>query len=274
MIAAGGLGALLLLAAQSLSPATAEEVPVVANAQIGFAPPVGMPIAYRVTTRRIGRDGSLINFSLDYVLQWQRLGRGYRLEAVLQRIDSDARPEVTRALTMMLQPLVGEAMAYLVAPDGSRIDLVDPEQLWARVTARIEATGAAAGRPEAKQLAQLIAALPAAERDRLATADIRALVAPANDAIPARVPDDGASVSMMHDGAHQTIARVEHETTAIGGKPRQLEIDNLWTIDTATGLVLREQRQSWIVEADGAGRTLVEERVRALDLAPQKLKVS
>lgn len=270
MIAAGGLGALLLLAAQSLPLATPGDAPVAARTQIRFAPPVGVPMTYRVTTRRIGRDGSLINFSLDYALEWQRVGRGYRLEAVLRRIDSDARPDVTRALTMMLQPVVGEAMAYLVAPDGNRIELVDPDQLWARVTARIEATGGAAGRPEARQLAQLVASLPAAERDRLATADIRALVAPANDAIPATAPDDGASVSMMHDGAQQTIAKVERDTAAVGGKTQQLEIDNLWTIDTATGLVLREQRQSWIVEADGDGRTLVEERVRALNLAPQR----
>lgn len=270
MIVAGGLGALLLLAAQSLSPATPAEIPVAANTQIRFAPPVGLPMTYRVTTRRIGRDGSLINFSLGYALQWQRVGRGYRLEAVLERIDSDARPEVTRALTMMLQPLVGEAMAYLVAPDGSRIELVDPEQLWGRVTARIEATAAAAGRPEARQLAQLVAALPAAERDRLATADIRALVAPANDAIPAVVPDGGASVSMTHDGTLQTIAKVERDAAEVGGKPQPLEIDNLWTVDTTTGLVVREQRQSWIVEADGDGRTLVEERVRALELDPKR----
>ena len=40
--------------------------------------------------------------------------------------------------------------------------------LWERATARIETTGAEGGRAEAKQLAQLIASLPAAERDRLA----------------------------------------------------------------------------------------------------------
>ncbi|MBJ7502084.1 MAG: hypothetical protein JHC57_20190, partial [Sphingopyxis sp.] len=53
----------------------------------------------------------------------------------------------------------------------------------------------------------------------------------------------------------------------VGAGARPLEIDNLWTVDTTTGLVMREQRQSWIVEADGDGRTLVEERVRALELA-------
>ncbi|HEY0597594.1 hypothetical protein [Sphingopyxis sp.] len=265
MTPAGGLfGALLLLSAQPLPPP--DGTPAAAVTQFSFAPPVDRPMTYRVTTRRIGRDGSLINFSLVYDLRWQRVGRGYQLDAVLQRIDSDARPEMKRALTLMLEPLVGEAMAYLVAPDGSHINLVDPEGLWARVTARIEAAGTAAGRPEAKQLARLIAALPAADRDRLATADIRALVAPANDAIP--VAAGGASVSMRHDGTHQTFARVERDSAAVRAAARPLEIDNLWTVDTATGLVVREQRQSWIVEADGDGRTLVEERVRALEPAP------
>lgn len=268
MMAAGSLGAFLLLAAQPLPSTAPGDLPAAAAAHFQFAPPVGQPMTYRVTTRRIGREGSLINFSLTYALQWQRVGRGYRLEAVLQRIDSDARPEVTRALSLMLDPLVGEAMAYLVAPDGSRLDLVDPDGLWERVTARIEAVGAKAGRPEARQLAQLVAALPAAERDRLATADIRALVAPANNAIPVSAQADGANVSITHDGALQTIAKVERDSAPVAGAAKPLEIDNLWTVDTATGLVMREQRQSWIVDADSDARTLVEERVRALERVP------
>lgn len=269
MISAGSIGAaLLLLGAQPLSSSAPGEVPAAATTHFQFAPPVGRPMTYRVTTRRIGREGSLINFSLTYALQWQRIGRGYRLEAVLQRIDSDARPEVTRALSLMLEPLVGEAMAYLVAPDGSQVDLVDPDGLWERVTARIEAVGAKAGRPEARQLAQLVAALPAAERDRLASADIRALIAPANGAIPVSALADGASVSIIHDGALRTIAKVERDAAPVAGAAKPLEIDNLWTVDTLTGLVMREQRQSWIVDADSDGRTLVEERVRALEFIP------
>jgi hypothetical protein len=269
MTSAGSLGALLLLAAQPLPSPTPDDVPAAATTHFQFAPPVGRPMIYRVTTRRIGREGSLINFSLVYALQWQRVGRGYRLEAVLQRIDSDARPEVTRALSLMLDPLVGEPVAYLVAPDGRQVDLVDPDGLWERVTARVEAVGVKAGRPEARQLAQLIAALPAAERDRLATADIRALVAPANGAIPVAAQADSASVSITHDGALQTIAKVERDSAPVAGTAKPLEIDNLWTVDTATGLVMREQRQSWIIDADSDGRTLVEERVRALEIVPQ-----
>ncbi|MBB6427570.1 hypothetical protein [Sphingopyxis sp. JAI128] len=265
MTPAGALfGALLLLAAEPLPSGDAAPT---AMTHFRFAPPVDRPMTYRVTTRRIDRDGALINFALVYALQWERLGRGFRLQAVLQRIDSDARPEVTRALTLMLEPLVGQEISYLVAPGGSRVDLVDPDGLWERVTARIEAAGAAGGRSEARQLAQIVAALPEAERDRLATADIRALIAPANEAIPTAAEGAGASVSMRHDGSRQTFAKVEREPAAAGAAG-SLEIDNLWTVDAATGLVVSEHRQSWIVEPDGNGRRLVEERVRALEPAP------
>src|SRR3546814_13486549 len=82
---------------------------------------LGVPLRYRVTTRRIGRDGTLIDFALVYALQWQRTGRGYRVDSVLERIDSGAEPGVTRMLTMMLDPLVGAEISYLVPPDGTRI---------------------------------------------------------------------------------------------------------------------------------------------------------
>ncbi|HET6524264.1 hypothetical protein [Sphingopyxis sp.] len=268
MMLAGALGALLLLTPPSQAvPAPGDASPAAA-AQVRFAPPIGVPLRYRVTTRRIGRDGKLIDFALVYALEWQRTGRGYRLDTVLQRIDSGAEPGVTRMLTMMLAPLVGEEIAYLVPADGSRIDLVDPGQLWDRVTARMEKAGGEADRPEARQLAQLIAALPAGERDRLATADIRALIAPANDAIPAAKALYDVDISIRHDGARRTIATVERDSAPIAGKAQPLEIDNLWTVDTDTGLVMRERRQSWIVESGGEGRRLIEERVRALEPAP------
>src|SRR3546814_16425050 len=92
---------------------------------------------------------------------------------LFRSIDSGAEPGVTRMLTMMLDPLVGEEISYLVPPDGSRIDMVDLDQLWERVTARIEKAGAEADRPETRQLAQLIAAIPAAKSGRLANAGLR-----------------------------------------------------------------------------------------------------
>lgn len=269
MTLAGGLGGvLLLLAAQAAPDAGPGPDQAAAAPHIRFAPPIGQPMTYRVTTRRIGRDGSLVSFALVYALQWERAGRGFRLNALLQRIDADAAPDVTRAVTIMLQPLVGEVTTYLVAADGGQVELVDPEGLWERVTARVQAMGAAAGRREANQMAQLIAALPAAERDRLASADIRALIAPANRVIPAAPASFSTVISTLPGGTLRTITSVEHDAVPAGAAGQPVEIENRWTVDTATGLVMRDQRQSWIVAADGGGRTLVEDRSRVLELAP------
>ena len=66
MMLLGGFSNALLLVAQPL-PAQGD-VPAQAAAGSQFAPPVGRPMTYRVTTRRIGR--------------------GYQLRSVMQRIDS------------------------------------------------------------------------------------------------------------------------------------------------------------------------------------------
>lgn len=259
MIASGAVAAALLVAVPGL-PSSAD-APATVSMQTAFAPPLGRAMTYRVTTRRAGRDGSPVSFTLVYALQWQRLGRGYQLQAVLERIESDAPPPVTRALTMMLQPLVGERLAYLVPGDGSRIDLVDPEGVWARVTARIEAVGANGNREEARRLAALIAALPEAERDRLVTADVRALLVPANAIIGQGVAEDGAA-----DGPLRTVVRVERDGRA---GSVALRIDQRWTVDTTTGLVMRERRQSWVTPTSGGEPTLAEERLRVLEPAPE-----
>lgn len=254
-------GAVLFLAAPEA--ATAPPQATAAITALQFAPPLGQPMTYRVTTRRIGRSGALISFSLVYALEWQRAGRGYRLDAVLRRIESDARPELVRALTGLVEPLVGETVTYLIDADGRSVALADPAALWARVAGRTQALAAGARAPEAQQVAALLGSLPEAERDRLVTADVRALVAPANAEIPTTGGE--ASVSIQHEGARLSIAKVEKGAVAAGDKAAAaLDVDWLWTVDTATGLVVREQRQSWIAEPDTEARTLVEERIRAL----------
>ena len=266
MIVAGGLGSALLLLVAVVDDPVPAAAPAAVVAPTHFAPPLDRPMAYRVTTRRMGRDGSLLTFSLVYGLEWRRVGRGYQLDATLDRIESDARPEVTRALTAVLQPLVGEKLVYLVAPDGSGIDLVDADRLWDRALTGTAAAGTGVEEDEARQIAAMIASLPAAERDRLATADIRALVAPANAAIP--VEKTSFSVSIVQTDGLQTIAKVEPPAVPTGSADgaRPVQVDMLWTVDTATGLVMREQKQSWLIEAGSGARTLVEERVRALVL--------
>lgn len=248
---AGRLAVALLPLAQPFAAAAEPVAPVKADA-MRFAPPLGESLSWRVTTRRLGRDGSLIGFSSVYRLQWSRIGRGYRLDATLLRIESDARPELVQALTAVLQPLIGQSVAYLVAADGGRVELADPNSLGARITERTEALAADASRPEARAIAALLQGLSPAQRAELATADIRALVAPAN-------PDLAAPSAA--DGRLRTVTKVERGDIAGG---QAVEIDWLWQVDTASGLVVREQQQSWTTEAGAGARTLVEERVRAL----------
>lgn len=248
-------GALLMLALPTVALAEPAPVPPAARAS-AFAPPLDQPMHYQVTTRRLSREGTLISFSLVYVLRWSRLGRGYRLDATLDRIESDARPELVAALTGVLQPLVGEPVSYLVSADGHSVELADPDGLWARVAARTEALGAQASRPEARAFAAMLAALPPEERAAMAAADIRALVAPANDAL---APGGTAA----GDG-RRTVTRIESDALRAADGERPLRIESTWTIDEATGLVLRERRQSWLAQPQSGGRTLVEERVRAL----------
>lgn len=262
MIAGVGLGGLLALAATQLPETLPTDPPQAARSQRHFAPPLGRPMRYRVATRRLARDGAFIGFTLVYALEWQRAGRGFQLAATLQRIESDADPAVVRAVTTALRPLVGEPMTYFVAPDGRRVELLDPEGLWQRAAARTQALGAGAQPAEAQQMARLLGALPPAERERLATADIRALIVPANAAIPA----GGADATIHSVGGLRMIVKTGQDVLPeeAGAGRQTLHLETRWTIDTATGLLVHERQQSWIVAPDSGARTLVEERVRDL----------
>ena len=266
------IGAAMLLLVAEPSPATLSPVPSASAstslvaAPLRFAPPIGQPMAYRVTTRRLMRAGTLASYTLVYALRWERAGRGLQLAATLRRIESDARPELVQALTSLLRPLIGQTLTYLVASDGSSVDLIDPEAQWARVLGSVEAMGARAAQGEARQMAEMLAALPPAERDKMATADVRALIAPANSAIPAAA-DGTPDVKVDQHGERRTVAMVERSSIDTGGaegKRQPIEIRRSWTIDTATGLVLGERRATRISGADGGEPLLVEESVRDL----------
>ncbi len=249
--------ALLLLAAQPLPSAAPPALPAAAPSP--FAPPTDRPMVYRVTTRRLARDGSMASYTLVYDLRWSRAGRGVQLQATLRAIESDAPAEVVRAVTGMLRPLVDQPITYLIAPDGSAITLIDPDALWQRVFGRVQDVAATAVRSEANQLAGLLAALPPAEREKLATEDVRALVAAANPAI-----EPGSAARQQGDVRIVTKSEKAAIDTGAGGT-QPIEIDMMWTIDTATGLVRGERRRTWIAAAGAGERRLVEERIRALD---------
>lgn len=260
--------ALLLLASQPYSaPSPPVPAPSASSviAPLLFAPPLGEPMTYRVTSRRLARSGAMVSYTLVYALNWHRAGRGLEFAATLRRIETDARPELAQMLTGLLQPLVGQPMSYLVAPDGSSVALIDPDAQWQRILGQVQDMGAGAAQGEAKQVAGLLAALSPAERDRLVTADIRALVAPANPSIPAAA-NGATDIVVEQDGDRRTVTQVERSDIKVDAPdaPQRIEVATIWTIDTATGLVLGEGRKTWAGAADGSGRRLVEERIRGL----------
>lgn len=263
------IGAALMLLARQLDPAPTPPSPPPVSAPVAaplqFAPPIGQPMTYRVTSRRLGRDGAMMNYTLVYALRWDRAGRGLQLAATLRRIETDARPELAQMLTGLLQPLIGEPMTYLVAPDGSSIDLIDPEAQWQRVLGKVQDMAAKAAQGEARQMAGLLAAMTPVERDKLITADIRALVAAANASIPAAAKD-GVDVSVDQNGSRRTVKQVERSEVKAdaGNASRPLEIVTSWAIDTATGLVLGEQRKIWAGRFNTGDPMMVEERIREL----------
>lgn len=254
------VAALLVVAATPADPAP-PPVPA-AIAAPDLAPPLDRPLRYRVISRRlVGGGDAMLRFTFEYRLLWQRAGRGYRLTATLEQIESDAPPPIARGLTAVLQPLVGEAVAYLVSADGRHVDLVDPDALWERVAERTHAIAAAAPQAEARQMAQLMAALTPAQRQALAAEDIRALIAAANPDIP----PGRAGVTVESDGPHDrlTLATAASLSTPDGVRP--LTVEQCWTIDRASGLIGWQRRQSWIADPQGGKGRLVEEQLRIVE---------
>src|SRR3546814_17520366 len=136
----------------------------------------------------------------------------------------------------------------MVAADGRGVELADPGAIGARSAARTEALAADASRPEAKAIAALLRALPPARRAELATADIRALVAPASP----ELADPAAPA-----GPLRTVTTVETHALA-GGRP--VPIDRPWRLDTASGLVPTETPPTRQLDSGHHARRPVEEK--------------
>lgn len=259
------MAAVLTLAGASPSDAALTEsaAPAAALPPV-FAPPLGARFDYRVTSRRLGRDGMLIEFTLHYDLVWKPLGRGFGLDTMLTRIESDAPPSVRRVMTGLLEPLVGLPVSYLLSADGKSVDLVDPDTVWALATPVAARLGQASAEDGANGMAGVLLALPQAERNRLLTADVRSLIATANPAIP-RAP--GATVSIRQQDDRTIIVKSNADTPLAAGGPVgavPLTTESTWTIDDRTGLVVGATVQNWVKGPDDATPTLVEEHIRAL----------
>src|SRR3546814_13495292 len=129
----------------------------------------------------------------------------------------------------LLRPLSGESAAYLVAADGRRVELADPNALGARITGRTEALAADASRPEARAIAALLQGLSPAQRAELAPADIRPLVAPAHRDLAA---------PSAPDGRLRTVPKVARDDIAAG---QAVANDWPWQVDTSPVPLVSDQ---------------------------------
>ena len=263
------VAALALSGVCAASQAPAQESRPGAAFPAVLVPPLGERLDYRVTSRRFGRDGTLIEFVLHYDLVWQPAGRGFELKARLTRITSDAPLAVRRVTTGLMAPLIGVAVNYLVSADGSRIDLVDADHVWALAVPGAARLGQTTPQDEANAMAAVLMTLPLAERNQLLTADVRALVAQANPAIPrtAAGGPPGSAISIRAQGKYTVIAKHDTATALAASGPvgaLPLTIVSTWTIDDGTGLVTRAVVQTWVKGSGDAPPTLVEEHIGAL----------
>lgn len=213
----------------------------------------------RVTTARPLSNGSIAEYTAEYRLQFHAEGRGQRLLMTLVRLDSGQGQAGGSALTMMLGPMVGRPVAFLVSGDGARVLLQDGDALWAALADKLAAETARAPVSEAQQLGGLLLSLPPVQREAMLAADVRHMLRFAGrdwpNAPAAAPPADTSDCGLL--------TLVERD----GGPGAGLISERRWQVDALTGLVRHQREERWMrSQADSppqlAART---ERLLALD---------
>ncbi|MCP1470538.1 hypothetical protein J3E64_002226 [Sphingobium sp. OAS761] len=99
---------------------------------IPFSPPVDRSLVYRVDQSRT-IESAMRRFTATRSLRFTRDGDGYRLQATLVAIDSDAPPAAAEPFRAALTPLVGVEMHFRLDAQGHIQSLDDMDQVWASV---------------------------------------------------------------------------------------------------------------------------------------------
>lgn len=153
MRAIGLLAPLALLLTPGI--ALAEEV------RIGFAPPVGRDLSYRIEQQR-PVAGQMRHFSADRLLRFDRdRAGGYILHVTLNRIDTDAPGDGGEPYRVALSPLIGVRLDFRVDAQGRIGGLEDMDAVWSRVETGLAAmrTGFAEGSARHKAVSNVLALL-------------------------------------------------------------------------------------------------------------------
>ncbi|MDX3899596.1 MAG: hypothetical protein QHC40_03650 [Sphingobium sp.] len=127
--------------------------------RIGFAPPTGRDLLYRIEQQR-PVAGRMTRFSADRLLRFMAVeDGGYRLRATLTRIDTDAAGEAGEPYRVALSPLIGLALDFRVDAQGRITALDNMDAAWARVEAGLAAmrTGFAEGSARHRAVTNILA---------------------------------------------------------------------------------------------------------------------
>jgi hypothetical protein len=236
------------LSAHHLQPAQQAAEPVT----IGFDPPLDTPLRLNVERAQRARDGRFFSFSASYIIRFERAGRGFRLTSRLIELESDAPQRLQSVFGGMLAPMKNVDVHYLVAADGSSIDLTDGEALWETLRL-VDATRAQAGpREEAGSVVSALLALSPAQREDMLSADIDALVVLAGHRLAAGVLDGGQGARAITQS--DAVVDIVEESAAPTGDAdgNRFETRTRWRVGRSTGLLMSESSETRIVDDDSS----------------------
>lgn len=230
--------------------------------QIAFAPPLGQALILDVDTVRAGRGGHDHQFRSRYRLEFASAGRGFRLTATLVETGSGAAGKSGDAAQLLLAPLVGRPVDFLIGADSSTLVLQDGDKIWREVGNAITNKAAAAPVAEGRAVGALLSTLPPAERDAMLSADIRQMLRFAG-----RNWAEGGALVAKHDASDcETLIVTGSDPTAKKDGP--FLVHNHWRVNRTTGLVMEQVEERWVRNDSGEAAAKAAHTRRSLTLSP------
>ncbi|PZU66508.1 MAG: hypothetical protein DI554_05905 [Sphingobium sp.] len=227
--------AIAFLSLAFASPALAAPV------AIGFAPPTGQDLLYRIEQHRPvdGRDSL---FRADRILRFEKAGDGYILHVTLRSLDSDAPGAGADAYRAALSPLIGVEHRFRLDAHGKIVGLDNVDDVRAAMEKALNAMVArapegSAGQRTAKNVLALLDGLTPEGRLALLSGEVQPLLlfvdSEVDDARPRGVRTMAGTVA-AHDGNRLTL---QEDLQGEGS-----HVTMRYTVSAQTGLVDAQER--------------------------------
>ena len=222
---------------------------------IGFAPPTGQDLLYRIEQHRPvdGRDSL---FRADRILRFEKAGDGYILHVTLRSLDSDAPGAGADAYRAALSPLIGVEHRFRLDSHGKIVGLDNVDDVRATMEKALNAMVAkapegSAGQRTAKNVLTLLDGLTPEGRLALLSGEVQPLLlfvdSEVDDARPRGVRTmagpplgravavEGESTVAAHDGNRLTL---QEDLQGEGA-----HVAMRYTVSAQTGLVDAQERR-------------------------------